>query len=290
MRGFNMDMKVAKTDNTNFTHLIKTEELIKTMTGESRLGVNYESYKNNPNGSVSNIVEYYTYEQPVKISSKDVEKIKDLSTSYQELTEKGVNISSYEEPQYHYSKLADLKVKLLQSATDDAKALFDVNFFGALNIVKAVLPYMREAQHGRILFTSSVAAPLSVPYQSFYSASKAALNALALALQNEIRPYGIRVGVLMPGDVRTGFTDARQKNVSELEKQVYPRTEKAVAAMEKDERNGMQPEQMARLFYRMATRRFLPVYTIGGGLYQLFCLLDRLLPKTLVNKIEGAMY
>lgn len=176
------------------------------------------------------------------------------------------------------------------TATDDAKALFDVNFFGALNIVKAVLPYMREAQRGRILFTSSVAAPLSVPYQSFYSASKAALNALALALQNEIRPYGIRVGVLMPGDVRTGFTDARQKNVSELEKQVYPRTEKAVAAMEKDERNGMQPEQMARLFYRMATRRFLPVYTIGGGMYKLFCLLDRLLPKTLVNKIEGAMY
>ena len=82
---------------------------------------NYESYKSNPNGSVSNIVEYYTYEQPIKISSKDVEKIKEIATSYQELTEKGVNISSYEEPQYHYSKLADLKVKLLQQATTDAK-------------------------------------------------------------------------------------------------------------------------------------------------------------------------
>ncbi|MBE6324886.1 MAG: SDR family oxidoreductase [Bacteroidales bacterium] len=174
--------------------------------------------------------------------------------------------------------------------TGDAKAMFDVNFFGALNITKAVLPLMRDQRSGRILFTSSVAAPLSVPFQSMYSASKAALNDMALALQNEVRPFGIRVGVLMPGDVRTGFTAARQKNVSAEENQVYERAEKAVEAMEKDERNGMSPEQMARLFYRMATRRFLPVYNVGGGLYRLFCLLDKILPKSLVNAIEGKMY
>ena len=66
--------------------------------------------------------------------------------------------------------------------TGDAKAMFDVNFFGALNITKAVLPLMRDQRSGRILFTSSVAAPLSVPFQSMYSASKAALNDMALAL------------------------------------------------------------------------------------------------------------
>ena len=44
--GFKTDMQITRTDNTNFTQLIKTEELIKTMTGDSRLGVNYESYKN----------------------------------------------------------------------------------------------------------------------------------------------------------------------------------------------------------------------------------------------------
>jgi len=174
--------------------------------------------------------------------------------------------------------------------TEDAKAMFDVNFFGALNITKAVLPYMRAQKSGRILFTSSVAAPLSVPFQSFYSASKAALNALALALQNEVRPFGIRVGVLMPGDVQTGFTDARQKNHDAQENAVYERAKNAVEAMEKDERNGMKPEQMAKLFYRMATKRFLPVYTVGGGMYKVFCLLDKLLPKTIVNAIEGAMY
>ena len=174
--------------------------------------------------------------------------------------------------------------------TEDAKAMFDVNFFGALNITKAVLPQMRAQHSGRILFTSSVAAPLSVPFQSFYSASKAALNDLALALQNEVRPFGIRVGVLMPGDVRTGFTDARQKNQNAQEDEVYSRAKNAVEAMEKDERNGMQPEQMARIFYRMATRRYLPIYNVGGGLYRVFCLLDKILPKTFVNWIEGVMY
>ena len=69
------------------------------------------------------------------------------------------------------------------TTSEDAHRQFEVNFFGALNSVQAVLPYMRERKAGRIIFTSSVAAVLSIPYQSFYSASKAAINALALALQ-----------------------------------------------------------------------------------------------------------
>ena len=98
------------------------------------------------------------------------------------------------------------------TSTEDAHRQMEVNFFGALNSVQAVLPHMLERKAGRILFTSSVAAVLSIPYQSFYSASKAAINALALALQNEVRAFGIHVSVLMPGDVSTGFTAARKKS------------------------------------------------------------------------------
>ena len=89
---------------------------------EVKLATSYESYKNNPQtGYTTNVVEFYNYEQPIKISTKDVEKIKELSTCFQELVEQGINISSYDQPQYHYSKLADLKVKLLQQATTDAR-------------------------------------------------------------------------------------------------------------------------------------------------------------------------
>lgn len=174
------------------------------------------------------------------------------------------------------------------TATDEAKRQFDVNFFGVLNTVKAVLPQLRRQQQGRIIFTSSVAAFLSIPYQSFYSASKAAINALALALQNEVRVFGISVSVLMPGDVRTGFTDARRK--SEQGEQVYQHAHKAVAAMEKDERSGMTPEQMARDFYRIATARHPRPQYIGGAMYRLFAVLDWLLPKRLVNYIVGLLY
>lgn len=174
------------------------------------------------------------------------------------------------------------------TTSEDAHRQFEVNFFGALNSVQAVLPYMRERKAGRIIFTSSVAAVLSIPYQSFYSASKAAINALALALQNEVREFGIHVSVLMPGDVSTGFTAARHKSEEGLS--AYGNIHKAVAAMEKDEQGGMAPLQMARQFYRIATRRCPAPLYVGGAQYALFCFLDRILPKRFVNWIVGKLY
>lgn len=174
------------------------------------------------------------------------------------------------------------------TTAEDAHRQMEVNFFGALNTVQAVLPYMRERKAGRIIFTSSVAAVLSIPYQSFYSASKAAINALALALQNEVRNFGIHVSVLMPGDVATGFTAARQK--SEDGSDAYGNIHKAVAAMEKDEQGGMTPMQMAKQFYAIATSHCPAPQYIGGAQYKLFCFLDRILPKRLVNWIVGLLY
>lgn len=171
---------------------------------------------------------------------------------------------------------------------EDAQRQMDVNFFGALRVAQAVLPRLREQGEGRIFFTSSVAAVLSIPYQAFYSASKSAINALALALQNEVRSFGIKVAVLMPGDVATGFTAARDKSIAGED--VYTNIRKAVSAMEKDEQAGMTPRHMATIFYRMATTRCPRPQYVGGAQYAVFCLLDRLLPKRLVNWIVGQLY
>ena len=170
----------------------------------------------------------------------------------------------------------------------EAERQMDVNFMGAVRFVQAILPQLRKQRGGRIIFTSSVAAILSVPYQSFYSASKAAINALALALANEVREFGICVSVMMPGDVSTGFTDARSKSVAGED--IYLGANKAVTTMERDERNGMSPKQMARLFYHIATCRSPKPQYIGGFSYRLLCFLDRLLPKRLVNWIEWKVY
>lgn len=172
--------------------------------------------------------------------------------------------------------------------TKDAHRLMDVNFFGAFHLAKAVLPQMRKQGRGYVLFTSSIAAILPVPYQAFYSASKAAVQAMALALQNELRPWGIRVSCLLPGDVRTGFTAARQRSVEGAS--VYARAQKAVDHMAADEQNGLRPETMARIFWRMAHRKRPNILYIGGAEYKFFALLQRILPARVVNYIEGILY
>ncbi len=174
------------------------------------------------------------------------------------------------------------------TAIEDVHHQFDVNFFGALLLAQAVLPQLRKQQGGTLIFTSSVAAVLSVPYQAFYSATKAAINAMALALQNEVRDFGIHVSVLMPGDVATGFTAARNK--SQAGEAIYKTAHKAVATMEHDEQHGLQPETMALDFWHIANKRNPAPQYIGGASYKLLCFLDRILPKRLVNWIEYKVY
>lgn len=174
--------------------------------------------------------------------------------------------------------------------TDEAemRRQMDVNFFGAVNIAKAVLPQMREQRGGRIIFVTSVAAVFSIPYQSFYSASKAALNTVALALRNEVRPFGISVCCLLPGDVKTGFTDAREKGKEGAE--IYPAMNHSVEVMEQDERSGMAPETIASQLWRLANNRLVGIYHVTGWSYKALCLLEKCLPKTFVNWVVGKLY
>ena len=71
--------------------------------------------------------------------------------------------------------------------TEDAKRLFDADFFGMVNVNRAVIPHMRQAGAGRIVNLSSVAAAAPIPFQAYYSAAKAAVNSYTMALANELR-------------------------------------------------------------------------------------------------------
>ncbi|MDR2357041.1 MAG: SDR family NAD(P)-dependent oxidoreductase [Oscillospiraceae bacterium] len=171
---------------------------------------------------------------------------------------------------------------------DDARAQFDVNYFGAVNAVSASLEYLR-AGRGVVVFVSSVAAKLPVPFQAHYSASKAALNAFALALANEVRPFGVRVRVVMPGDTATGFTAARRR--AQRDGADYGgRDIRAVAVMERDERRGMTADRVAAAVVRAATCRRAPPLRAAGCRYKLFCALAKLLPARLSNWIVGRIY
>ena len=170
----------------------------------------------------------------------------------------------------------------------DAKAQFDVNFFGQLRCIQAVLPYMRKQRCGHIVNLSSVAAPIAIPFQSFYSATKAAVNSLTLSLRNEARPYGVQVCAVQPGDVRTGFTAARKKSAAGED--VYPALAHAVAVMEHDEQTGMPPEAVARTILRAASaRRPRPLYTVGPK-YRVFAVIAKFLPVRATNYLVGLIY
>lgn len=171
----------------------------------------------------------------------------------------------------------------------DAKRQFDVNFFGMVNVNKAILPLMRQQGGGRIVNISSVAAPVPIPFQTYYSASKAAINAYTLALANEVRPFGISVCAIQPGDIDTGFTEARHKSAAGDD--VYGgRISRSVARMEKDEQGGMDPAVAGRYIAKVALKKTVkPLYAIGFS-YKLVCVLVKLLPCRLANRIIGKLY
>jgi NAD(P)-dependent dehydrogenase (short-subunit alcohol dehydrogenase family) len=83
--------------------------------------------------------------------------------------------------------------------------LFDTNFFGPVAMIKAVLPDMRARRDGAIVNISSIGARISPPGSGYYSATKAALEAMSASLRRELEPLGITVTVVEPGGFRTDF-------------------------------------------------------------------------------------
>lgn len=87
----------------------------------------------------------------------------------------------------------------------DTRRLFQTNFWGPVDLIKAVLPGMRERRSGTIVNISSIAALRTAPGSGYYAASKSALESLSDGLRAEVSPLGIRVLVVEPGAFRTDF-------------------------------------------------------------------------------------
>ena len=175
------------------------------------------------------------------------------------------------------------------TTTQEAKSQFEVNFFGAVTVTRAVLPYMREQHSGRIVNISSVAAVAHIPFQTYYSASKAAIESYTSCLDNEVKMYGIRVTAVEPGDICTEFTGARQKSFEGDD--VYGgRISRSVAGMEKDEEKGMSPEIAGRYIAKVALKKSVkPVSAIGAS-YKILSVMCKTFPCKFRNFVVGMLY
>jgi short-subunit dehydrogenase len=92
-----------------------------------------------------------------------------------------------------------------ETSVEDIKKIFDVNVLAALNVVKRILPVMREQRSGYIINIGSVAGFVGAPGWSYYSATKAALAAFSEVLALDVKEFGINVTIVEPSGFRTGF-------------------------------------------------------------------------------------
>jgi NAD(P)-dependent dehydrogenase (short-subunit alcohol dehydrogenase family) len=133
-----------------------------------------------------------------------------------------------------------------QTPIADAKAQLETNFWGAVRVVQAALPAMRDQGSGRVVLISSIGGAIGIPFQAFYSASKFALEGYGESLAYEVAPFGIHVSLIQPGNVRTDFTGSRRNVVPPDGVDPYAgAVAKAVGLMERDEANGVPADDVA---------------------------------------------
>ena len=94
---------------------------------------------------------------------------------------------------------------LEESSMDELRRQFEVNVFGAVSMMKAVLPHMRARREGRILNVTSMGGMMTMPGLSHYHGSKFALEGISSSLAKEVRPLGIYVTAVAPGMFRTDW-------------------------------------------------------------------------------------
>jgi NAD(P)-dependent dehydrogenase (short-subunit alcohol dehydrogenase family) len=174
----------------------------------------------------------------------------------------------------------------------EAQALFETNLWGVMRICREALPHMRKQRSGYIVNISSVAGLIAVPFQGIYSAAKFALEGLTETLSMEVRPFGIHVVLVEPGDCTTQFTANRCRTGDSQQNQAYTeRCNTAVGVMEDDETHGMSPDKVARLLERIIKTphpRFR--YTVAPPSQKIALTLKKVLPGRLFERLIMMYY
>lgn len=150
-----------------------------------------------------------------------------------------------------------------ETKLDEARAVFETNFFGVVRITNAVLPGMRHRRSGRIINVGSLAAWVGEPGEAFYSASKHALAGYTESLRNEVWALGIAVSLIEPGAFRTNVIDAASTSESSIP--AYdPVRDAVLRTLRESLGKGDDPSRVGELIVDVA-RTQTPRFRYGAG-------------------------
>jgi len=145
---------------------------------------------------------------------------------------------------------------------EEIRANFDTNVFGTLNVIKAVIPYLREQKSGHIFTVSSIGGIVSFPTGGIYTATKFAVEAFSEALAGELAPFDINVTIIEPGSYATDFSTNTKRATSMPE---YNHIRQAMAASFKPENTG-DPKATAAVILEVVDTEKPPLRLILGSM------------------------
>jgi NAD(P)-dependent dehydrogenase (short-subunit alcohol dehydrogenase family) len=174
------------------------------------------------------------------------------------------------------------------SPLENIKLQMDTNFLGMVILIREVLPVMRKQGGGTIINFSSIGGLMGLPFQSFYSAAKFAIEGFSEALRMEVKQFNIRVVLINPGDFHTNNSANRRNFLAPtgVDDPYQKQFEKTLAAIEKDEGNGWEPVVLARKIVKIVEcKNPHQRYIIASFEQKLAVGLKYILPGKLFRKI-----
>lgn len=182
-----------------------------------------------------------------------------------------------------YSAGFSMAAPLEHAKSGDYRYLFEVNYFGAIEALKAALPYLKK-RGGRAVLVGSLGGDIPIPYDGFYSASKAALTMLAREADMELKGRGVRVSALLPGGTATDFTYNRMIYRDEAT-DYAGNVKKASAALANMEQGGMSASLVAGAIVKLAERRNPPPVVSVGAKNGFVRFMNKVLPEQFVDSM-----
>lgn len=163
---------------------------------------------------------------------------------------------------------------------------FDTNFNGPINVIKAVLPQMRQQKNGLIINITSIAGYMGLPYRGIYSATKGAMELITESFRLETKRFGVQLTCLAPGDFATNIASGRY-HAPIIKGSPYEESyRKILTEIDNDVDNGGNPLEVAKKVLKIIKTKNPRVhYRVGSFLQRFSIILKILVPDKLYERL-----